>query len=62
MRKGVINYQIHNLTMSIYCSIYISRMSVDHTEEFIRHIMKFYRIGQVSPNLQYWYCEIDEKW
>lgn len=34
--------------MSISTSVYIPRMSVDHTEEFIRHIMEFYRIGQVS--------------
>lgn len=33
--------------MSIYSSIYIPRMSVEHTEQFIRHIMDFYRIGTV---------------
>lgn len=34
--------------MSISTSVYIPRMSVDYTEEFIRHIMEFYKIGQVS--------------
>ena len=34
--------------MSISTSVYIPRMSVDHTEQFIIHIMKFYRIGEVS--------------
>ena len=33
--------------MSISTSLYIPRMSVDHTEKFIRSIMEFYRIGTV---------------
>jgi len=33
--------------MSIYSSIYIPRMSLDHTEESIRNIMEFYRIGTI---------------
>jgi hypothetical protein len=34
--------------MSISTSIYIPRMSVDHTDQFVRHIMEFYGIGIVS--------------
>lgn len=34
--------------MSISTSVYIPRMDVDHSERFIRYIMKFYRIGEVG--------------
>lgn len=32
----------------INSSIYIPRMSVDHSEEYIRYIMNYYKIGRVS--------------
>jgi hypothetical protein len=35
-------------TMSIYSSIYIPRMSIIHTEDFIRHVMEYHRIGKVE--------------
>ena len=34
--------------MSIYSSIYIPRMSIEHNEASIRRVMEYYRIGTVE--------------
>ena len=34
--------------MSVYSSIYIPRMSIEHTEDFIKQVMSFYHIGIVD--------------